>query len=103
PEFDITDESTTVGWVNFAQTFVASGVGETRPSYTAEVALASDAAALVQRVVRLLAPGSLSASTQALITQAVGAMPATTDANRLNRVYAAVLLVLAAPEYLVQV
>jgi hypothetical protein len=30
-------------------------------------------------------------------------MPATTDANRLNRVYAAVLLVLAAPEYLVQV
>jgi hypothetical protein len=103
PEFDIADESTTVGWVNFAQTFVVSGVGETRPAYTAEMALASDAAALVQRVARLLAPGSLSGSTQALITQAVGAMPAATDANRLNRVYAAVLLVLAAPEYLVQV
>jgi hypothetical protein len=57
---------------------------------------------LVQRVVRLLAPGSVSASTQTLITQAVATLPAATDANRLNRVYAAVLLVLAAPEYLVQ-
>ncbi len=103
PEFDITDESTTVGWVNFAQTFVASGVGETRPAYAAEVALAGDPAALVQRVARLLAPGGLSASTQSLITQAVATLPATTDANRLNRVHAAVLLVLATPEYLVQV
>lgn len=103
PEFEITDESTTVGWVNFAQTFVASGVGETRPNYAAEVALASDAAALVQRVARLLAPGSLSGSTQALITQAVATLPSATDANRLSRVYAAVLLVLATPEYLVQV
>ena len=102
PEFEITDESTTVGWVNFAQTFVVSGVGETRPNYGAEVALASDPPALVQRVVRLLAPGSISASTQTLITQAVATLPAVTDANRLNRVYAAVLLVLAAPEYLVQ-
>jgi hypothetical protein len=32
----------------------------------------------------------------------VATLPAVTDANRLNRVYAAVLLVLAAPEYLVQ-
>ena len=103
PEFDLADESTVVGWVNFAQTFVASGVGETRPAYTAEVALAGDPAALVQRVARLLAPGGLSANTQSLITQAVAAMPATTDANRLNRVYATVLLVLATPEYLVQV
>ncbi|MFN5700520.1 MAG: DUF1800 domain-containing protein, partial [Betaproteobacteria bacterium] len=99
----ITDESTTVGWVNFAQTFVASGVGETRPAYAAEAALAGDPAALVQRVARLLAPGGLSASTQSLITQAVATMPVTTDANRLNRVHAAVLLVLATPEYLVQV
>lgn len=102
PEFEITDESTTVGWVNFAQTFVVSGVGETRPNYAAELALATDASALVQRLARLLAPGSLSTATQSLITQAVGTMPSATEANRLNRVYAAVLLVLAAPEYLVQ-
>ena len=53
-------------------------------------------------MVRLLAPGNLSAATQTLIAQAVGTLPSATDANRLNRVYAAVFLVLAAPEYLVQ-
>jgi Protein of unknown function (DUF1800) len=103
PEFQITNESTTVGWVNFAQTFVASGVGETRPAYTAELALAADATALVGRLNLLLAGGGLSTATQALIRQAVGSMSATTDAARLARVRAAVLLVLAAPEYLVQV
>lgn len=102
PEFEIADESSTVGWVNFAQTFVVSGVGETRPNYAAEVAIAADATALVQRVARLLAPGSLSAATLSLITQAVAGLPAATEANRLTRVQASVLLVLAAPEYLVQ-
>ena len=103
PEFEITDESSTVGWVNFAQTFVASGVGETRPNVDAELALAGDPAALVQRVVRLLAAGSLSAANVNLITQSVSTIAATTDAGRRNRVNAAVLLVLASPEYLVQV
>lgn len=102
PEFEITNESTTVGWVNFAQTFVAAGVGETRPNYAAEIALAADAAALVQRVARLLAGSSLPAPTRALITQAVDAMASNTEAARLARVHAAILLVLASPEYLVQ-
>ncbi len=101
PEFQITNESTTVGWVNFAQTFVASGVGETRPDYAAELAIAQDASALVQRVALLLAAGRLSATTLALITQAVGSIAATTDAGKRNRVHAAVTLVLAAPETLV--
>ena len=102
PEFQLTNESTTVGWVNFAQTFVASGVGETRPDHTAELAIADDAAALVQRVALLLAGESLSAATIQQITQAVGTVAATTDTGRRNRVNAAVLLVLASPEYLVQ-
>ena len=102
PEFQLTHESTTVGWVNFAQTFVASGVGETRPNPAAELAIADDAAALVQRVALLLAGESLSAATIQQITQAVGTVAATTDTGRRNRVNAAVLLVLASPEYLVQ-
>ena len=35
PEFQITNESTVVGWANWAQTFVQNGVGETRPDYAA--------------------------------------------------------------------
>ena len=103
PEFQITNESSVVGWANWAQTFVAGGVGETRPDYTAELAVATDAAALVRRVSLLLTGDSLSAATLSTLTTAVGSMAATTDAGKLNRVYAAVHLVLCAPEYLVQV
>jgi uncharacterized protein (DUF1800 family) len=103
PEFQITNESTVVGWANWAQTFVQSGVGETRPDYTAELALATDATALVKRVSLLLSGDTLSAATLATIGTAVGSISATTDAGKRNRVYAAIHLVLCAPEYLVQV
>jgi uncharacterized protein (DUF1800 family) len=103
PEFQITNESTVVGWANWAQTFVQSGVGETRPDYTAELALATDATVLVKRVSLLLSGDTLSAATLATIGTAVGSISATTDAGKLNRVYAAIHLVLCAPEYLVQV
>ncbi len=103
PEFQITNESTVVGWANYAQTFVVSGVGELRPNYTAELALANDAAALVRRVALLLAADALPAATLDTITQAVASIAATSDAGRNNRVYAAVHLVLCAPDYLVQV
>lgn len=103
PEFQITNESTVVGWANFAQSFVANGVGELRADYTAERALAGDAAALVRRIVLLLTGDALPAATLNLITQAVASISATTDAGRNNRVHAAVHLVLCAPDYLVQV
>jgi uncharacterized protein (DUF1800 family) len=103
PEFQITNESTVVAWANWAQTFVQSGVGETRPDYTAELALASDAAALVKRVSLLLAADALSAATLATLSTAVASIDAGTDTGKLNRVRAAVHLVLCAPEYLVQV
>ena len=103
PEFQITNESTVVGWANFAQTFVVSGAGELRPNYSAELALAADAAALVKRVALLLAADALPGATLDTITQAVASIAASTDAGRNNRVYAAVHLVLCAPDYLVQV
>ena len=103
PEFQITNESSVVGWANYAQTFVVSGVGELRPDYTAELALANDAAALVRRVALLLAADALPAATLDTITQAVASIAATSDVGRNNRVYAAVHLVLCAPEYLVQI
>ena len=103
PEFQITNESTVVGYANFAQNFVANGVGETRPDYSAELALATDAAALVNRVALLLAANALSAETLNTIGTAVATISAATDAGKLNRVRAAVHLVLCAPEYLVQI
>jgi uncharacterized protein (DUF1800 family) len=103
PEFQITNESTVVAWANWAQTFVQSGVGETRPDYSAELAIAADATALVRRVSLLLSGDALSAATLATLTSAVGSIDGSTDAGKLNRVRATVHLVLCAPEYLVQV
>ncbi len=103
PEFQITNESTVVAWANWAQTFVQSGVGETRPDYSAELAVAADATALVKRVSLLLSGDALSAATLTTITAAVASIDGSTDAGKLNRARAAIHLVLCAPEYLVQV
>ena len=103
PEFQITNESTVVGWANYAQTFIANGPGETLPDYSTELALATDAGALVHRVVLLLAADGLAADSVSTITNAVDSISASNDAGKLNRVYASIHLVLCAPEYLVQI
>jgi uncharacterized protein (DUF1800 family) len=103
PEFQITNETTVVAWANYAQTFIGNPPGEAIADYSAELALAADAAALVRRVTLLLAADALSADTIARITNAVGSISAATDAGKRNRVQAAIHLVLCAPEYLVQI
>jgi uncharacterized protein (DUF1800 family) len=102
PEFQLCNESTVAGYLNYMQTVIASGAGDVKPNYTAELALAADAAALVDRIVLLLSANGLSAATLTLITTAVASIAGSTDAGKLNRVQAAVLLVMASPEYLVQ-
>jgi uncharacterized protein (DUF1800 family) len=102
PELQITNESTVVGYLNFMQTAISNGFSDLRVDYTTELALATDANALVDRVVLLLAANQLASSTVTTIKNAVAAISASTDAGKRNRVYAAVLLTMAAPEYLVQ-
>jgi len=102
PEFQLCNESTVAGYLNYMQTVISSGAGDVKPNYTAELALAADAAALVDRIVLLLTANGLSAATLSVIATAVGSISASTDAGKLNRVQAAILLVMASPEYLVQ-
>jgi uncharacterized protein (DUF1800 family) len=102
PEFQLCNESTVAGYLNFMQNAIANGVGEVKPSYTEELALVEDAAALVERIALRLAGEGLAASTKATIAAAVATIKTDTEARRLNRVQAAILLVMASPEYLVQ-
>jgi uncharacterized protein (DUF1800 family) len=102
PEFQITNESTVVGYANWMQTVVSSGAGDVKADYTPWMTLASDAGALFDQFNLLLAAGQLGASSRATIVNAVGSMASSTDTNRLNRIYATVWLILCAPEYLVQ-
>ncbi len=102
PELQIANESTVAAWINFMQGTVQNGFGGLVPDYTAELALVADAGALVDRINMLLTANQLSAATVATIKSAVGSIVATTTAGQKNRVQAAVLLVLASPEYIVQ-
>ena len=103
PEFQITNESTVAGYVNFMQRAVSGqGPGDLKADYSALLALAGDSAALVNEIHQVLACGQLSAAALGTIRAALDGMPAATDAGKQARVYAALTLVLAAPEFITQ-
>ena len=101
PEFQIANESSVVGYLNYMQTTIASGRGDVRADYTSWVPLADDPPALVAQLDLLLAGGQLELATRSMITTTVGAMTTGSDTARRNRLYAAILLVMASPEFLV--
>ncbi len=123
PEFQLVNETSVGVYLNAMQTWVRYGFYVNAPeqsatatnaatngyditaAYTAELALASDADALVQRLNLLLCAGQLSTATTSLIAGALKAKAVaanSTDALKLDRIAAAVLLVMASSEYLVQ-
>lgn len=114
PEMQITSEPSVTGYLNAMQYIIARGAGSARdvqPDYSAEVALASQPALLVDRLDLLLMNGAMSTTLRNLIISAVNAVPippATaafpTRPNdaRHDRVYLAIFLAMASPEYLAQ-
>ena len=103
PEFQITHETTVTGYANFITNLVDRGHGwnETnlRGDYSAELALAGNPAALMDRLNMLLVAGQMSAATRSTILTAVNAMPAS---NPRGRVLTAVSLVMLSPDFVVQ-
>ena len=103
PEFQITHETTVTGYANFITNLVDRGHGwnETnlRGDYNAELALAGNPAALMDRLNMLLVAGQMSAATRSTILTAVNAMPAS---NPRGRVLTAVSLVMLSPDFVVQ-
>uniref|UniRef100_UPI0040353FC0 DUF1800 domain-containing protein n=1 Tax=Roseateles sp. TaxID=1971397 RepID=UPI0040353FC0 len=102
PEFQLCNESTAAGYLNFLQTAIASGIGEVKASYAAELAMATDAPALVSHLALRLGGGGISAATESTIATAIATINAGTDAGKLNRVQAGILMLMACPDYLVQ-
>ncbi len=125
PELQIASETTAAGYVNYMRDNVASGVGQfngaplnrrdLQGDFTAELALATDVPALVDRVLGKLAylPNGGAPALKTAIVDAVntitipalngtGSNQAQVDAAKRSRVNAAILLVLASPEFNVQ-
>lgn len=103
PEFQITNEPSVVAYVNYMQGVIQNGIGnDVRADYAPLIALAADSGALLDEVNLLLAAGQLSAATVAAIRAAVDSISATATNGPTNRVYTAILLTMASPEYITQ-
>lgn len=102
PEMQITNEPTVIAYVNYMQSLIQNGTGDVRADYTAILTKATDAAALVSDVNTLLAAGQLSSATVTAIVNAVNSIGTTTPALLNSRVYVAILLTMASPDYLAQ-
>ena len=103
PEFQITNESSVSGYINYMQRAVSGqGVGDLRADYSTLMPIAGSSSALLDEINLVVAAGQISRPTLITLTQALDTIPATTDAGKLNRIYAALTLVLASPEYIVQ-
>lgn len=109
PEFQITHETSIAGYTNTMQLGIVIGAGvatggvrDVLPNYSAEVAAAGNAAQLVDRVDRCLTYGTMGTALRNDIIGAVNSIPTATATDLANRVYTAILLTMASPEYLVQ-
>ena len=107
PEFQIVNETGVGGYINFMASILQAGFNsrDVLAAYTREKALVLDPAALVDQLSLVLTASQLSNATRALVVDALSDPPVTassTDAVKLNRITAAVLLVMSCPEYLVQ-
>jgi uncharacterized protein (DUF1800 family) len=122
PEFQLVNESTVGGYLNYMQQvmeagiYVASPPGAPNPftgpyvqditaSFSNELPLAQDAAALVARLNLVLCAGRLSSATTNLMVSALNTAPLTASSpndQKLNRIRGATLMVMACAEYLIQ-
>ena len=119
PELQIANETSVVGYVNFMRDNISAGAGlsagnglsrrDLQGDYSAELALANDVPALVDRVTARLTYGAIGAARRIEIINAVsaiavpgaGSTQTQIDAAKRNRVNAAILLTVAAPEFVV--
>ena len=102
PEFQITNESSVVGYINFMQGAIGSGIGDVKADYAALLPLADDALALLDEINLVLAAGQVGAASVATMKAALDSMPAGTPSARNNRIASALVLTMALPEFLVQ-
>ena len=108
PEFQIVTEVSVAGYINFMASAIGSANGvnnDVKATYTSELAMVSNSAALLNRLSLLLSGNQLTDATKATIKAALDATTVTDTsslADKERRVYLATLLVFASPDYLVQ-
>jgi uncharacterized protein (DUF1800 family) len=102
PEMQITEEMSVTGYLNFMHYAIPNGTGisnDIKADYTAVLAQAATPDKLVDYINLLLMQNQMSATLRNQILTAINSNP---DNTPLNRVYIAIFLTMASPEYIVQ-
>jgi uncharacterized protein (DUF1800 family) len=114
PEMQITAEPSVTGYLNYMQGVISSGAGnyhDIQPDYSTELGMAAKPSELVDRLNLLLLNGAMSSTLRNQLITALNTirMPTADGTNAIqidnakkNRVYLAIFLAMASPEYLVQ-
>ncbi|MFM7378203.1 MAG: DUF1800 family protein [Erythrobacter sp.] len=106
PEFQLVNETSTAGYINFLERAVAgTRFSDITMDYSAEIAIAQDSTALLDRLDLLLTGRQLSQGVRDTVRAAMEdvALTATSsDAEKRRRVQIGVALILASTDYLVQ-
>lgn len=108
PEFQLVNETSVAGYVNFLERAADMSVNflsDLSLSYTAELPLAHDATRLLDHLDLLLTANQMSAPVKETIRAALETIPVqanSPDPDKLRRIYAAVVLVMASTDYLAQ-
>ncbi|MDH4392683.1 MAG: DUF1800 domain-containing protein [Aquabacterium sp.] len=107
PEFQGHNESSIISYLNYLSYWVSEGFGygAVKANYSDLLPLAADAKGLVQWMNLHLTANQLSDRTLKAMVTSVASLPVTAGSPvqpRLDRIYAAIVLVMACPEYIVQ-
>jgi uncharacterized protein (DUF1800 family) len=105
PEFQLLNETSAAGYINFMQRVTRSGIKDVKPAYTTLLPIAHDVPALVDWLDLRLTANQLSSATRGTIRTALQTFNITAssaDSDKISMLATACFLVLISPEYLVQ-
>ena len=108
PEFALLNESSIATGINFMMSVIEGrqwATGDIKVSYAEELELATDPQALLDRLDLRLTANQLSSEARGIILGALQSRnvdAASSDTDKLRLVHTAVMLIMAAPEYVVQ-
>jgi uncharacterized protein (DUF1800 family) len=105
PEFQLHNETSTAGYINFMQRVTRNGIRDVKPSYTTLLPIAHDVPAVVEWLNLRLTANQLSSATQGVVRAALRTFDinaSSSSSEKLDMLATACFLILISPDYLVQ-
>ena len=105
PEFQLHNETTTAGYINFLSSIIRDGYGDVKPDYTDVLTMATTSRPLLDWLNLHMSASQISDATITLMQAALDATPVTTAStlsDKLDRICNAIMLIMCCPEYLIQ-